>query len=68
MSFNTIYLYIILKHYLKPFLRPLSFNTIYLYIILKHATTHANAESVLIPYIFTSFSNAEFDLNVLKEF
>ena len=41
-----------------------SFNTIYLYIILKLLALPTRLFLVLIPYIFTSFSNLKFKNNM----
>ena len=57
-SFNTIYLYIILKLGVALNGAFDSFNTIYLYIILKRGYILRHFMIVLIPYIFTSFSNS----------
>ena len=56
-SLNTIYLYIILKHTCTHRSQPRGLNTIYLYIILKRSNGGWADCGVLIPYIFTSFSN-----------
>ena len=67
-SFNTIYLYIILKLISVSGKQQNSFNTIYLYIILKLTVLSNVRKLVLIPYIFTSFSNVSFSLAALSAF